>query len=45
MESRVVDEIIAPDFVGHEMLLVRPETPPGPVGFKEFYEWLRSAFP
>ena len=41
----VVDEIIAPDFVAHEMLLVRPDTQPGPVGFKEFYRWLRSAFP
>jgi len=41
----VVDEIIAPEFVGHEMLLVLPGTPPGPVGFKQFYGWLRSAFP
>ena len=41
----VVDEIIAPEFVGHEMLLVLPRTPPGPVGFKQFYGWLRSAFP
>ncbi len=41
----VIDEIIAAEFVGHEMLLVRPETPPGPIGFKEFYGGLRSAFP
>ena len=41
----VVDEIIAPEFVGHEMLLVRPGTPLGPVGFMQFYGWLRSAFP
>jgi predicted ester cyclase len=38
----VVDELIAPEFVGHEM---PPGTPPGPAGFKQFYGWLRSAFP
>ena len=38
----VVDELIGPEFVGHEM---PPGTPPGPVGFKQFYGWLRSAFP
>jgi predicted ester cyclase len=38
----VVDELIGPEFVGHEM---PPGTPRGPVGFKQFYGWLRSAFP
>jgi predicted ester cyclase len=38
----VVDELIGPEFVGHEM---PPETPRGPVGFKQFYGGLRSAFP
>jgi predicted ester cyclase len=38
----LVDELIGPEFVGHEM---PPGTPPGPVGFKQFYGWLRSAFP
>ena len=38
----VVDELIGPEFVGHEM---PPGTTRGPVGFKQFYESLRSAFP
>ena len=38
----VVDDLVGPEFVGHEM---PPGTPPGPVGFKQFYGWLRSAFP
>jgi predicted ester cyclase len=38
----VVDQLIGPEFIGHEM---PPGTPPGPVGFKQFYGWLRSAFP
>lgn len=38
----VVDELIGAEFVGHEM---PPGTPPGPVGFKQFYGSLRSAFP
>ena len=38
----VVDELVGSEFVGHEM---PPGTPRGPVGFKEFYGWLRSAFP
>ena len=38
----VVDQLIGPGFIGHEM---PPGTPPGPVGFKQFYGWLRSAFP
>ena len=37
-----VDELIGPEFIAHEM---PPGTPPGPVGFKQFYGWLRSAFP
>ncbi len=41
----VVDELVGPEFVGHEMVAVRPETPRGPIGFKQFYGWLRSAFP
>jgi len=38
----VVDDLVGPEFVGHEM---PPGTPPGPAGFKQFYGWLRSAFP
>ena len=38
----VLDELIGPEFVGHEM---PPGTPRGPVGFKQFYGRLRSAFP
>ena len=38
----VVEDLVGPEFVGHEM---PPGTPPGPVGFKQFYGWLRSAFP
>jgi predicted ester cyclase len=38
----VVDELIGSDFVGHEM---PPGTPRGPVGFKQFYASVRSAFP
>jgi steroid delta-isomerase-like uncharacterized protein len=38
----VVDDLVGPEFVGHEM---PPGTAPGPVGFKQFYGWLRSAFP
>ena len=41
----VVDELVGPEFVGHEMVAARPETPRGPIGFKQFYGWLRSAFP
>jgi len=37
-----VDELIGHEFVGHEM---PTETPRGPVGFKQFYGRLRSAFP
>ena len=38
----VLDELVSPDFVGHEM---PPGTPRGPEGFKQFYGSLRSAFP
>ena len=38
----LVDELVGPEFVGHEM---PPGTPRGPVGFKQFYGSLRSAFP
>jgi predicted ester cyclase len=38
----VVDELIGPEFVGHEM---PPGTPGGPGGFKQFYGLIRSAFP
>jgi len=38
----VVDELIAPEFVAHEM---PPGTPKGPEGFREYYRWLRSSFP
>ena len=38
----VVDQLIGPEFVGHEM---PPGTPRGPLGFKQFYSSLRSAFP
>jgi steroid delta-isomerase-like uncharacterized protein len=38
----IVDELIGPEFVGHEMT---PGTPGGPVGFKQFYSRIRSAFP
>jgi len=37
-----IDELVAPDFVGHEM---PPGTPRGPEGFKQFYDSLRTAFP
>jgi len=38
----VVDELVAPEFIGHEM---PPGIPPGPQGFREFYGILRAAFP
>ena len=38
----MIDELVAPDFVGHEMAA---GTPPGPEGFHQFYARLRSAFP
>lgn len=38
----VVDELVAPEFIGHEM---PPGLPPGPQGFREFYGILRAAFP
>ncbi len=38
----VIDELIDPHFIGHEM---PTGTPPGPVGFKQFYASLRLAFP
>ena len=38
----VIDDLVAPDFVGHEM---PAGTPPGPEGFRQFYARLRSAFP
>ncbi len=38
----VIDELIGHEFIGHEM---PTETPRGPVGFKQFYGRLRSAFP
>jgi steroid delta-isomerase-like uncharacterized protein len=38
----VVDELIDPRFIGHEMA---PGTPPGPEGFKQFYARSRLAFP
>ena len=38
----VIDELVAPDFVGHEM---PAGTPPGPEGFRQFYARARSAFP
>ena len=37
-----LDELIAPDFIAHEM---PAGTPPGPEGFREYYGWLRSSFP
>lgn len=38
----VVDELVAPEFIGHEM---PPGIPPGPQGFRQFYGVLRAAFP
>jgi len=38
----VVGELVGSEFVGHEM---PPGTPRGPVGFKQFYDSLRLAFP
>ena len=38
----VLDELIAGDFVGHG---APPGTPPGPAGVRQFYAWLRAAFP
>lgn len=38
----VVDELISPTFICHKM---PPGTPLGPEGFKQFYAWLRAAFP
>ncbi|HEY5866183.1 MAG TPA: ester cyclase [Candidatus Tectomicrobia bacterium] len=38
----VIDEVVAPEFVGHEMAA---DTPPGPEGFRQCYARLRSAFP
>ena len=38
----VIDEVVAPEFVGHEMAA---GTPPGPEGFRQCYVRLRSAFP
>jgi predicted ester cyclase/ketosteroid isomerase-like protein len=38
----VIDELISPEFVGHEM---PPGTPPGPEGFRQFYAGIRSGLP
>lgn len=38
----VIDELVGPDFVGHEM---PPGTPRGPRGFRQFYGTIRTAFP
>jgi len=38
----LLDEVVSPDFIGHEM---PPGTPPGPAGFRQFYGTLRNAFP
>jgi steroid delta-isomerase-like uncharacterized protein len=37
-----VDEVIAPDFVGHDL---PPGLPPGPEGLRRFRESTRQAFP
>ena len=37
-----LDEVIAPDFVGHDL---PPGLPPGPQGLRQFRESTRSAFP
>jgi len=38
----LIDELVAPEFVGHEM---PAGTLPGPEGFRQLYARLRSAFP
>jgi predicted ester cyclase/ketosteroid isomerase-like protein len=38
----VIDELISPEFVGHEM---PPGTPPGPEGFRQFYAGIRDGLP
>ena len=38
----IIDELVAPEFIGHE---IPPGFPPGRQGFREFYAFLRSAFP
>jgi predicted ester cyclase len=37
-----LDEVIAPDFVGHDL---PPGLPPGPQGLRQFRESTRAAFP
>jgi steroid delta-isomerase-like uncharacterized protein len=38
----VIDELIAPDFVGHEL---PPGMPRGPEGFRQFYAGIRAGLP
>src|SRR5215212_4732647 len=38
----VIDEVMAPDVVDHDPA---PFQGPGPEGFKEFFEYMRNAFP
>ncbi len=38
----VVDELISPDFLGHEM---PPEMPRGPEGIRQFYGGIRAGLP
>ena len=38
----IVDELIGPDFFSHDM---PPGFPPGPEGFRQFYDMIRKAFP
>ena len=38
----VVDEVVSPDFVGHEM---PPGTPRGPEGIRQFYDNIRAGLP
>lgn len=38
----IIDELIAPDFVGHEM---PPGMPRGPEGFRQFYAGIRAGLP
>lgn len=38
----VIDELVSPEFLGHEM---PPGFPRGPKGFRQFYGGIRAAFP
>ncbi len=41
-DGSLVDEVMAPDVVDHDPA---PFQGPGPEGFKEFFEYMRNAFP